>query len=320
VIRAVVRKGAGRAGATSSSATGTAGAVRLRTIGAPLGVPEVARHPASRWARSSAPRGPTRFALDDGPDRIAANIEAAGVDGADRDRRQRDTLGRRFRALHSEARALNVVGVPKTIDNDPLRHRLHLRLRQTAINIADGRRSDRLHTTADSHHRVLIVEVMGRHGGMDRGPCRPRGRRQRDPDPGARVRRRRGLPDRRRSLRQPLRADHRRSPRERNPSAGMAGSRGGQNRRLRPRAPRRGRPTGWRVRSSGSPAKRTRATVLGHVQRGGTPTAFDRVLGDPPSGLHAIDAAKRRPLGDDGRRCEAPTSSWSKLTEANGRS
>ena len=36
--------------------------------------------------------------------------------------------------------------------------------------------------------------------------------------------------------------------------------------------------------------KETRATVLGHVQRGGTPTAFDRVLATR-FGLHAIDAA-----------------------------
>ena len=46
--------------------------------------------------------------------------------------------------------------------------------------------------------------------------------------------------------------------------------------------------------------KETRATVLGHVQRGGTPTAFDRVLATR-FGLHAIDAANNGELGHDDR-------------------
>ena len=50
------------------------------------------------------------------------------------------------------------------------------------------------------------------------------------------------------------------------------------------------RPRGSSARSSRSTGHEARATVLGHVQRGGTPTAFDRVLATR-FGLHAIDAA-----------------------------
>ena len=53
-----------------------------------------------------------------------------------------------------------------------------------------------------------------------------------------------------------------------------------------------------------------RATVLGHVQRGGTPTAFDRVLATR-FGLHAIDAAHDGRVGEDDRRCGRPRSSSS---------
>ena len=56
-----------------------------------------------------------------------------------------------------------VVGVPKTIDND-LGATDYTFGFDTAVNIA-MEAIDRLHTTADSHHRVLIVEVMGRHAG-----------------------------------------------------------------------------------------------------------------------------------------------------------
>ena len=53
----------------------------------------------------------------------------------------------------------------------------------------------------------------------------------------------------------------------------------------------------------------TRATVLGHIQRGGTPTAFDRVLATR-LGLAAIDAANESQLGRDARAARARASSW----------
>ena len=58
---------------------------------------------------------------------------------------------------------VNVVGVPKTIDNDLSGTDFTFGF-DTAVNIA-MEAIDRLHTTAESHHRVLVVEVMGRHAG-----------------------------------------------------------------------------------------------------------------------------------------------------------
>ncbi|MBN2831538.1 MAG: 6-phosphofructokinase [Candidatus Omnitrophica bacterium] len=57
----------------------------------------------------------------------------------------------------------NIVGVPKTIDND-LSATDYTFGFDTALNIATEA-IDRLHTTAESHHRIMVVEVMGRHAG-----------------------------------------------------------------------------------------------------------------------------------------------------------
>jgi 6-phosphofructokinase 1 len=58
---------------------------------------------------------------------------------------------------------VNVVGIPKTIDNDVEGTDLSIGF-HTAVNIATEA-IDRLHTTAESHNRVMVVEVMGRHTG-----------------------------------------------------------------------------------------------------------------------------------------------------------
>ena len=71
-----------------------------------------------------------------------------------------DTLGVASK-LYKEG--LNVVGVPKTIDND-LSCTDYTFGFDTAVNIATEA-IDRLHTTAESHHRIMVVEVMGRHAG-----------------------------------------------------------------------------------------------------------------------------------------------------------
>ena len=71
-----------------------------------------------------------------------------------------DTLGV-ANQLHKEG--LNIVGVPKTIDND-LSGTDRTFGFDTAVNIATEA-IDRIHTTAESHHRVMVVEVMGRHSG-----------------------------------------------------------------------------------------------------------------------------------------------------------
>ena len=99
------------------------------------------------------------FKIDGGVERIKANLEAHGVDaliaiGGE------DTLGV---ATKLDALGVKVIGVPKTIDND-LNATDYTFGFDTAVNIA-MEAIDRLHTTAESHHRVLIVEVMGRHAG-----------------------------------------------------------------------------------------------------------------------------------------------------------
>ncbi|MGQ9603848.1 MAG: 6-phosphofructokinase [bacterium] len=71
-----------------------------------------------------------------------------------------DTIGVAYK-LHTMG--MPMVGVPKTIDNDLAGTDFTFGF-DTAVNIATEA-IDRLHTTAESHHRVIVVEVMGRHTG-----------------------------------------------------------------------------------------------------------------------------------------------------------
>jgi phosphofructokinase-like protein len=96
----------------------------------------------------------------DSVDRVLANFRKGGLDalvaiGGE------DTLGVAAR-LYREER-FPVVGVPKTIDND-LSATDYTFGFDTAVSIATEA-IDRLHTTAESHNRVMVVEVMGRHTG-----------------------------------------------------------------------------------------------------------------------------------------------------------
>jgi phosphofructokinase-like protein len=100
------------------------------------------------------------FKLDGGVERVLSHFDDGGLDalvaiGGE------DTLGVASR-LHEE-RGLRVVGVPKTIDND-LSATDYTFGFDTAVFIATEA-IDRLHTTAESHNRVMVVEVMGRHTG-----------------------------------------------------------------------------------------------------------------------------------------------------------
>jgi ATP-dependent phosphofructokinase / diphosphate-dependent phosphofructokinase len=97
--------------------------------------------------------------VEGGVDRIKENLADLGVDaliaiGGE------DTLGV---ATALGEQGVHVIGVPKTIDND-LNNTDYTFGFDTAVTIATEA-IDRLHTTAESHHRVLIVEVMGRHAG-----------------------------------------------------------------------------------------------------------------------------------------------------------
>jgi 6-phosphofructokinase 1 len=100
------------------------------------------------------------YKLDDGVASVLRNFEQEGLDalvaiGGE------DTLGVAAR-LHSE-QEFPVVGVPKTIDND-LSATDYTFGFDTAVAICTEA-IDRLHTTAESHNRVMVVEVMGRHTG-----------------------------------------------------------------------------------------------------------------------------------------------------------
>jgi len=99
------------------------------------------------------------FKVEGGEKAVMANLKKHKIDaliaiGGD------DTLGV---AAKLYKQGVNVVGVPKTIDNDIEGTDVTFGF-DTAVNIATDA-IDRLHSTAESHNRVLVVEVMGRHAG-----------------------------------------------------------------------------------------------------------------------------------------------------------
>jgi ATP-dependent phosphofructokinase / diphosphate-dependent phosphofructokinase len=100
------------------------------------------------------------YKIDGGVDAVLANFQRHGFDalvaiGGE------DTLGVAARLYRD--RSFPVVGVPKTIDND-LSATDYTFGFDTAVSICTEA-IDRLHTTAESHNRVMVVEVMGRHTG-----------------------------------------------------------------------------------------------------------------------------------------------------------
>jgi phosphofructokinase-like protein len=280
VIRAIVRKGVGEYG---HEFVGYRDGWRgpLERDSRPLGVPEV---------RGILPRGGTilgssrtnPFKEDGGAERIAENLKADGVDGLIAIGGE-DTLGAASR-LHEVG--VNVVGVPKTIDND-LSATDYTFGFDTAVNIAMSA-IDRLHTTAESHKRTLICEVMGRNAGWIAFHAGLSG--------GANVIL---IPEIDFDIDRVTDYIVRRFESQYSPIVVVA--EGAQPKGGMPEpdgAPtdafghvRLGGIANW---LEGEIERRTgheaRATVLGHVQRGGTPTAFDRVLATR-FGLHAIDAA-----------------------------
>jgi ATP-dependent phosphofructokinase / diphosphate-dependent phosphofructokinase len=157
VIRAVVRKGVSEyAHDFVGFCDGWKGPIDNLTM--PLGLAEV----DGIIARGGTILGSSRtnpFKIEDGPDKIKKGLSDNGCDalvviGGE------DTLGV---ATKLSDMGVDVVGVPKTIDNDLNGTDFTFGF-DTAVNIATEA-IDRLHTTADSHHRVLVVEVMGRHAG-----------------------------------------------------------------------------------------------------------------------------------------------------------
>jgi 6-phosphofructokinase 1 len=240
--------------------------------------------------RGTLPRGGTilgssrtnPYKLDDGPERVKATLADNGIEalvaiGGE------DTLGVASR-LADEGVA--VVGVPKTIDNDLSATELTFGF-DTAVQVCVDA-IDRLHTTAESHHRVMVVEVMGRHAGhialwaaiaggatMVLVPERPF-----DIDEVCRVIRHRHVRGRWASIvvvaegAQPI-------------DGTMATAAAEIDAFGHPRLGGIGDQVATAIEER--TGYETRAIVLGHIQRGGTPTAFDRVLATR-FGIAAIDA------------------------------
>jgi phosphofructokinase-like protein len=195
-----------------------------------------------------------------------------------------DTLGVAAR-LHADG--VPVVGVPKTIDNDIGGTDVTFGF-QTAVQIVTDA-IDRLHTTAESHNRVMIVEVMGRHAGW--------------------IATHAGIAGGADAILVPERpfdidaiVEHLRRRHARGPSFSIvvaaegATTREGALQTLgdgETDAFGHARLGGIGVALEGEIERRTgyetRATILGHVQRGGTPVAFDRVLATR-FGVAAMDA------------------------------
>src|SRR5947199_5463604 len=96
---------------------------------------------------------------DGGPERIRENLRGLHLDGLIAIGGE-DTLGA---ATRLSEMGINVIGVAKTIDNDLGATDVTFGF-DTALQVATEA-IDRLHTTAESHHRIMIVEVMGRHAG-----------------------------------------------------------------------------------------------------------------------------------------------------------
>jgi phosphofructokinase-like protein len=280
VIRAVVRKGVSTYGYEFVGfRDGWRGPIE--GITRPLGIPEV---------RGILPRGGTilgssrtnPFKIEGGVEKIQANLADNGIDaliaiGGE------DTLGV---AAKLTDLGVNVVGVPKTIDND-LGATDYTFGFDTAVNIA-MEAIDRLHTTAESHHRTLVVEVMGRHAGWIALHAGLAG--------GANVIL---LPERQFDIEQVAAYVEKRFQTQYAPIIVVAEGATPLEGQMQVAGQeldafghvRLGGIGQW---LAGEIEKRTgkeaRTVVLGHIQRGGTPTAFDRVLATR-FGLHAIDAA-----------------------------
>ena len=195
-----------------------------------------------------------------------------------------DTLGVAVKMI---AKGLNVIGVPKTIDNDLSNTDVTFGF-DTAVNIA-MEAIDRLHTTAESHHRIMVIEVMGRHAGWIALYAGIAG--------GADMIL---IPERPIDIDEVCDVIKKRHARGKDfslivVSEGAEFKDGGM-------VTREGKVDAFgHVRLGGigqvlcdlveqKTSFETRVTVLGHVQRGGSPTAFDRVLGTR-FGIKAMELA-----------------------------
>ena len=289
VIRAIVRKGVRTYGHEFLGFRyGWAGVIEANTV--PLTIDATS---------GLLPRGGTILGTSrtnpykdgaDGTATVRATMQRLGLDalipiGGE------DTLGVAGRL---SADGVAVVGVPKTIDND-LNGTDYTFGFDTAVQVATDA-IDRLHTTAESHNRVLVVEVMGRHAGWIACHSGMAG--------GADAILVPELPFEIDAVCEHLRARHARgrsfsivvASEGAMPKEGSISTRAGELDEFG--HVRLGGIAAWLEQEiEARTGYETRMVVLGHVQRGGTPTAFDRVLATR-YGVEAVDAVSR---GETGR-------------------
>jgi ATP-dependent phosphofructokinase / diphosphate-dependent phosphofructokinase len=224
-----------------------------------------------------------------GLERIKENLADLGVDaliaiGGE------DTLGVAGKLYEN---GVQVVGVPKTIDND-LGATDYTFGFDTAVNIA-MEAIDRLHTTAESHHRALIVEVMGRNAGWIALHAGMAG--------GANVIL---IPEQPFDIEDVCNYVEKRFETRYAPIVVVA--EGAHPKTISTAVIDDARDAFGHSRYGGvgqllaeeierRTGKEARATVLGHIQRGGTPTAFDRVLATR-FGIQAIRAVADGAFGE----------------------
>ncbi len=286
VIRAVVRKGIKAHGwEIVGFRNGWQGPIENLTK--PIGLTDV----EEILTRGGTILGSSRtnpYKVEGGVDRIRETIAENQIDaiiaiGGE------DTLGVAKRLTDD---GIGVVGVPKTIDND-LGATDYTFGFDTAVHIATEA-IDRLRTTAESHHRALVVEVMGRHAGWIALHSGLAG--------GANVIL---VPERPFSVDKVVGYVERRFEREYAPiivvAEGAIPEGGAEVLHSGERDAfghvRLGGVGQWLAEEiADRTGKESRAAVLGHIQRGGTPTAYDRVLATR-FGLHAVDAVAAGDFG-----------------------
>lgn len=185
-----------------------------------------------------------------------------------------------------------VVGVPKSIDN-ALSGTDYAFGFDTAVNVATEC-IDRLHTTAESHHRIMVIEVMGRYTGWIALEAGIAG--------GAHIICVPEFPVEINEICESLKARHKRGKTfsivvasEGAQIVGHATSFEGEDRRRSHRVGRIGELLANCIEEN--TGYETRVSVLGHIQRGGTPTAFDRIIGTR-FGFKAVEMVVDKKFGE----------------------
>ncbi|NQU74338.1 MAG: 6-phosphofructokinase [Candidatus Omnitrophica bacterium] len=286
VIRAVVRKAHTDGIGVIGIRNGWKGLIENDTVALDLGAVSGILH------RGGTILGTSRtnpYKNKENVEKVKYNYKGLGIDaliviGGE------DTLGVAAKLCDE---GLNVVGVPKTIDND-LSHTDYTFGFDTAVNIATEA-IDRLHTTAESHHRIIVCEVMGRHAGWIAVHAGIAG--------GADIIL---IPEVPIDIEEVCASLKKRRERGKLFSIVVVAE-GAKFKKGQAVTQEEKLDAFGHVRLGGigqnlselieeKTGYETRVTVLGHIQRGGTPTAFDRVLGTR-FGVEAMDLAKNGKFG-----------------------